>query len=89
MLHNFKQVLIAFDQLVYCIFGTFFGIFNSNVKVYADMTVSAQAYSLAQRGYWYGRVLEKVINCIFWDKDHCKNSYQAELENKHLPEDMR
>lgn len=85
--HNILQVLIALDQLIYCIIGTFLGIFNNKIQVYADMTVSAQAYRLSSKGYWYGKALEKVINCIFRDASHCKSAYESELNREHLPKD--
>lgn len=88
MKHNLTQLLIAFDQLVYCFIGSILGIFNKNIKVYADMTVSAQAHRLALKGYWYGKFLEKFINCVFFNKKHCEEAYNSEKENKHLPSDM-
>lgn len=87
-LHNLKQTLIALDQLVYCVIGGLISIVNPKVQVWADMTVSAQAYRLSEKGYWYGKFLEGVINTVFFNKDHCKGAYEAELTNKHLPDDL-
>lgn len=87
-LHNLKQTLIALDQLVYCVCGSILSVFNPKIEVWADMTVSAQAYRLSEKGYWYGKLLEKTINTIFLNKNHCKEAYDSELNNKHLPDDL-
>lgn len=89
MKHNITQLLISLDQFMYCFIGTILSLFNNNIQVYADMTISAQAYRLSQRGYWYGRALQKVINCLFFDSEHCKKSYESEINNKHLPDDVK
>lgn len=88
--HNLMQILIAIDQLVYCIIGTFLSIFNHKISVYADMTISAQAHRLAIKDYWYGHYLEAGINFLFrpWEFEHCKKAYESELSNSHLPPDM-
>ena len=90
-MHNLKQVLIAIDQLIYCIIGAMLSIFNHKITVYADMTISAQSYRLAARGAWYGKAMRFVIDGIFriFEKDHCYKSYLSELNNTHLPSDMR
>lgn len=90
-MHNLKQVLIAFDQLAYCLIGALLSIFNHKIKVYADMTISAQSYRLADRGVWYGKAMRCIIDLVFriFEKDHCYNAYLSELNNTHLPDDMR
>lgn len=90
MKDNFKQWLISLDQFLFCSVAFFLSLFNHNINVYADLTLSAQAYRLSQRGYWYGRLLEKLINLLFafFEADHCKKAYESELKNNHLPEDM-
>lgn len=86
--HNFLQILIALDQLLYCIIGFVLGVFNRKIEVYADMTISAQAYRLASKGYTYGKCLQAFINLIFWNKNHCKEAYESELNRSHLPDDI-
>lgn len=90
-MHNLKQVLIAFDQLAYCLIGTLLSIFNHKIKVYADMTISAQSYRLAERGKWYGKAMRCLIDALFriFEKEHCYNAYLSELNSSHLPNDMR
>lgn len=89
-MHNLKQVLIAVDQLVYCIIGTLLSIFNHKIKVYADLTISAQSYRLAKKGKWYGKCMRFTIDLLFriFEKDHCKKSYESEMRGSHLPEDV-
>lgn len=90
-MHNLKQVLIAFDQLVYCLIGALLSIFNHKIKVYADLTISAQSYRLEQKGLWYGKWLRVVIDLLFrpFGKQHCYLSYLSEKNNEHLPEDLK
>lgn len=91
MRENFKQLLIALDQFLFC-FGCFIlSLFNHNVKVYADLTLSAQAYRLSSKGYWYGKALEAVIDFMFrpFESQHCRKAYESEKQNSHLPDDMK
>lgn len=71
-----KQLLLALDQLantVIWIKGDGFGM--------ADETLSARAWRLrAQSGAW-----KRIDWLFFFDPDHCRTSYEAELERKHLP----
>lgn len=89
-MNNLKQTLIALDQLVYCCIGTFLSIFNRNITVYADLTISAQSYRLEQRGLWYGKLLRKGIDMLFrpFGKNHCYESYMSEKSGCHLPDDL-
>lgn len=90
-MHNLKQTLIAFDQLVYCMIGTFLSIFNRKITVYADLTISAQSYRLAKKGLWYGKVMRATIDLLFrvFEKDHCYQAYLSEVNNAHLPSDLK
>lgn len=86
--HNLKQTLIAVDQLAYCVIGSVLSVFNPKIEVWADMTISAQAYRLSEKGYWYGKLLKGAINAIFFDRNHCKEAYESELAREHLPNDL-
>lgn len=55
---------------------------NTILRGSPDETLSARAYRLK----WKSRHL---INLMFWDRNHCKDSYYAELNREHLPEDYR
>lgn len=87
---NLKQVLIAVDQLAFCVIGLLISIFNHKVRVYADLTISAQAYRLSERGYWYGKVMRACIDMLFlpFEKNHCKEAYISECLGSHLPDDI-
>lgn len=71
------QVLIALDQLA-----------NTLLCGYADETLSSRAHRHALKGdcVWP----EKLINALFfWQKDHCKQAYESEVERTQLPPSMR
>ena len=73
-----KNVLIWLDQGVNVIL--FLG--------YPDETLSARAY----RHYLDGSkpYLKKIIDTLlFFDKDHCKGSYESEIRNRQLPPQYR
>lgn len=71
------QILIAIDQLINTLFGGF-----------ADETLSSRAYRLElERGRTWSR---KLIDTLLWfDKDHCKESYESEVLRRQLPPSMR
>lgn len=71
------QVLIAFDQLVNALLGGM-----------ADETLSSRAYRHSRDGS--RKWPEKVINLLFfWQKAHCKQAYESEVNRIHLPKGMR
>lgn len=71
-----SQLLIALDQLLNTVFwikGDGFG--------FADETLSARAWRLRdQSGAW-----RSIDRLMFWDPDHCRTSYEAEVMRHHLP----
>lgn len=74
-----KQVLIAIDQL-----------FNTLLGGYADETLSSRTWRLYTRNKLSGRILKPVIDAIFFfDKDHCYNSFLAEVKRRQLPREFR
>ena len=73
MIHQF---LIALDQLL----NTVIGIKGDGFG-YADETLSARAWRLRSQSNFY-----RVINTIFfWQQNHCKEAYESEVNNRHLP----
>ena len=74
---DYFQVLVAIDQLI----NTFLGGM-------ADETLSSRAHRLKiERGRKWASV---IINVIFiWQKDHCKEAYESELQRTQLPISMR
>lgn len=83
LLHNLKQLLICLDQLVNVLIGLVCGY-----RSFADETLSAKAYRLElERGRPWAR---KLVDGILWfDKDHCKESYESEILRRQLPPSMR
>ena len=74
---DYFQVLIAIDQLINTIFGGM-----------ADETLSSRAYRLElERGRSWARKL--IDGILFFDKDHCKESYESEILRRQLPPSMR
>lgn len=74
-----KQTLIAFDQFLnaFVCFG------------YADETMSSVAWRMEQEGRPFG-VMRKVIDTLFFfDKDHCRTSFEAERARLHSPPEER
>jgi hypothetical protein len=75
-----KQFFIALDQLL-----------NTVVKIgsdgwgYADEMLSARAWRLRSGS----RLYIWIDRLFFWDKDHCEECYQIEMERKQLPTEYR
>jgi hypothetical protein len=67
------QVLIALDQLANALLGG-----------WADETLSAHAH----RAGWGWR--RRAINAVFfWQSDHCRSSYEAEMERRQMAPEYR
>lgn len=67
--------LIAFDQMINALF---FGK--------PDETLSARAYRKELSSHRW-TIVRKFIDGLFWvfEKEHCKKSYESEMERRHLP----
>jgi hypothetical protein len=70
-----KRVLIAFDQLI-----------NALLAGYPDESVSARAYRCRTSLFWWW--VMRSTDFLF-GVDHCKQSYEAEVVDKHLPREYR
>lgn len=70
------NVALSFDCFVNALFN---GSFRESL--------SSRCYRLSKQGFWYAKVFEKVLNFIFspWDKEHCKESYEAALARGDAP----
>ena len=75
--HWMKQVLVAFDQFL-----------NSLVGGWADETFSARCWRLRQQPVW-GAVRLVVDSIIFFDANHCEESYKSEVLRLQCPPEMR
>lgn len=72
------QFFIAIDQLVNTIFGG-----------YADETLSSRAYRHAEIKKDRRWPMWIIDHLFFWQENHCKQSYESELERSQLPPSMR
>ena len=72
-----KQVLIAFDQLINALLGG-----------WADVSLSAHAWRqhLEGKRNWPYLLIDAIL---FFDGNHCRTSYESELERTQLPPSMR
>ena len=70
------QILVALDQLV-----------NTLIGGYADETVSSRAHRRRLRGK--GGFAWVIDHIFFWQDEHCKASYESELERAQLPVEFR
>lgn len=83
LLHNLKQLAIAIDQLANVLIGLVCGY-----RSFADETLSAKAYRLElERDRTWARKL--IDGLFFFDKDHCKESYESEVLKRQMPPSMR
>lgn len=71
------NVAIALDQLINALRGGA-----------PDETLSAAAWRTEQKGRVLGRFFRPVIDLLFrlLEKDHCRKSYESELNGRHLPD---
>lgn len=71
------QILIAVDQF-----------FNTLTGGYADETLSSRAYRHKKDGSrsWPAWIIDHLF---FWQEEHCKASYESEMERSHLPPELR
>lgn len=72
------NIAIAIDQTTFCLVT----LGGSN----PDETLSAAAWRWEVQGKWPGIILRPLIDTIlFFDKEHCFESYLSELNRKQLP----
>ena len=73
------NVLIGLDQLAWVLLTLGHGS--------PDETISAALWRMERKGRIAGRLLRPVVDLIFWfDKDHCRKSFEAEATKAHLPD---
>lgn len=77
----FYHNIIAIDQL-----------FNALTGGAADETLSSRTYRgaiLAEQPKKRWRVLYRLINGLFRDKNHCKTAYESEVKRRQYPADFQ
>lgn len=72
-----KRTLIAVDQLINALLGG-----------WPDETLSSRCYRWARDGVrvWPRRVVDGLF---FWQREHCKSSYESEREGRQSPPELR
>lgn len=73
------QSLVAFDQFLNAL------VFNG----YADETMSANAYRRRRDGSSWGFLADVIDRLFFWQDQHCKLAYDAEIKRRQLPPEYR
>ncbi|MGH1461229.1 MAG: hypothetical protein ACRBB6_04255 [Neptuniibacter sp.] len=85
-LRQLLQILIAFDQLINTVIGLLILPFTHTVH-WADETISSVCHRWSVQGYEHPKAL---VNDIFpWQEDHCKEAYESERNDRHLPPELR
>ena len=69
-----SQIIIAVDQLINAVF-----------RGWADETLSARAFRNSAQGKSKWKRIERNINLLFMDKDHCHQAFCNEQERRHMP----
>lgn len=84
-LHNWKQLLITLDQAITTLISM---IIVPHKKVYGDLTFSAQCWLWSMRDGidWPRKIVDTIL---FFDKNHCEESYESELKGLQLPPELR
>lgn len=75
------HVIVAIDQL-----------FNALIGGAADETLSSRTYRgamLATKPRKRWRVLYRMINGLFFDKNHCKTAYESEVTRRQYPANFK
>jgi hypothetical protein len=70
-----REVAVAIDQLANAVLGG-----------YAQETISSRCWRL--RGYRPYSTMRWIIDWVFfWQTDHCRASYEAQVERRNMPAD--
>ncbi len=75
------HVVVAIDQL-----------FNALIGGAADETLSSRTYRraiLAEKPKKRWCVWYRVINAVFFDKNHCKKAYESEINRRQYTQDFQ
>lgn len=72
-----QKVLIAFDQLI-----------NTLLGGWPDETLSSRCYRWERDGVrvWPRKLVDGLF---FWQREHCKSSYESEREGRQSPPELR
>ena len=63
--------------------------FNTILNGSPDETLSSRAYRMHVKGKIFGKIFKPLIDLLFfWQPNHCKNAYLAEVLRYQLPPDF-
>jgi hypothetical protein len=72
------------------IFVTISQVANVMTGGLPDELLCSRMWRKKQAGHKVGIVMVKILDTIFFfDKDHCKDSYEAEINREHLPDAIK
>ena len=78
MARRLFNLFVALDQMAWVVLTLGWG--------YPDETISSACYRYEQQGAWWAQVLRPLIDWIFfWEPDHCRIAYQAEVLRLQAP----
>ena len=85
LFHNLKQLLIALDQLLHI---AIFLICAPLKRHYADETLSSHCWRMHRDGVrsWPRKLIDGLL---FFDKNHCWESYRSERTGRQIPPEFR
>ena len=76
------NILIALDQFLFCLFTL--------GKSSPDETFSAACWRWEKGGKLRGRILRRVVDAtFFFDTEHCKKSWESEIQRTQLPKEYK
>jgi hypothetical protein len=81
-MNSVKQFLIAVDQLLNTMLWFLPG------GTWADETLSARAWRCRDSAP-FTKMRPVIDRLFFWQSDHCKASYEAEIRRSQLPKEER
>ena len=86
--HNFFQFLVSFDQCINTLGALFSCLYRKHPRTsYADETISSVSWRCHLAG---NPIPAKIIDTLlFFDKNHCKESYESERLGRQLPPELR
>ena len=61
---------------------------NAVIGGWPDESISSRSYRQRHKAFW-GKMYVVINYIFFWQKDHCKKAYNAEVERRHSPPETR
>lgn len=84
IVHNLKQLLVALDQFLNVLVCT---VILPWERSYADETFSSRCWRWYLAGVEWPRIV--VDTLLFFDKNHCQESFESERLGRQLPPEAR